>query len=117
MKFKCVKFDDEKKRITILLGNQSYINYEDIKKVSILNQQASFKDEKKPFTHQIMYGTAVLCGIMEPQFYVGLKFELKDGSIKAAYISNRKTIFNTDIYSEDMQEAEKIKSMIEKRIK
>ena len=115
-KFKCVEFDDNNKKISILIGNKCSIDYADIKKVSILNQQATFKNEKKPFTHQIMYGTAVLCAIMEPQFYVGLKFELKDGSVKAAFISDIKTIFNTDIYREDNKEANKIKKMIDKRI-
>ena len=53
---------------------------------------------------------------MEPQFYVGIKILLKDETIKAVYISNRKTIFNTDIYNEDEKEAKKIKQMIDKRI-
>lgn len=53
---------------------------------------------------------------MEPQFYVGLKIILKDETIKAVFISNRKTIFNTDIYNEDKKEAEEIKKMLDKRI-
>lgn len=115
-KFNCVEFDDENKRLNILIGDEGIIRYKDIQKVSILNQQASFKGEAKPFTHQVLNGTAFLCGIMEPQFYVGIKILLKDETIKAVYISNRKTIFNTDIYNEDEKEAKKIKQMIDKRI-
>ena len=43
-KFKCVEFDDNNKKISILIGNQCSIDYADIKKVSILNQQATFKN-------------------------------------------------------------------------
>ena len=43
--------------------------------------------------------------------YVGLKIVLKDKSVKAAYISDRVTGINTDIYREDVEEAEKIKKM------
>ena len=114
--FQSVVFDDENKRLNILIGDEGIIHYKDIQKVSILNQQASFKGEAKPFTHQVLNGTAFLCGIMEPQFYVGIKILLKDETIKAVYISNRKTIFNTDIYNEDEKEAKKIKQMIDKRI-
>ena len=106
-KFNCVEFDDENKRLNILIGDEGIIHYKDIQKVSILNQQASFKGEAKPFTHQVLNGTAFLCGI---------KILLKDETIKAVYISNRKTIFNTDIYNEDEKEAKKIKQMIDKRI-
>ena len=44
------------------------------------------------------------------------KISLKDGTINAAYISDRKTGMNTDIYLEDVKEAEHIKKMINKRI-
>ena len=50
-KFNCVEFDDENKRLNILIGDEGIIRYKDIQKVSILNQQASFKGEAKPFTH------------------------------------------------------------------
>ena len=115
-KFNCMEFDDDNNRINILIGDKGFVDYKDITKVSILNQQASFKGEEKPFTHQILNGTAFLCGIMEPQFYVGLKIILKDETIKAVFISNRKTIFNTYIYNEDKKEAEEIKKMLDNRI-
>lgn len=51
----------------------------------------------------------------EATFYVGLKVTLKDGTIKAAYISDRKTGFNIDIYHKDEEEANAIKKIIKKR--
>lgn len=114
--FPCIELDDTNQKMTILLGDLCSIPYKMIEKVSILNQQASFKGEEKPFTHQVMEGTAFLCAIMEPRFYVGLKIDLKDGTCRAVYISERKTGFNTFIYNEDKKEAETIKTMIEKRI-
>lgn len=51
----------------------------------------------------------------EATFYVGLKITLKDGTIKAAYISDRKTGFNIDIYCEYEEETNTIKKIIENR--
>lgn len=51
----------------------------------------------------------------EATFYVGLKIILKDGTIKAAYISDRKTGFNIDIYCEYEEETNTIKKIIENR--
>ena len=51
----------------------------------------------------------------EATFYLGLKITLKDGTIKAAYISDRKTGFNIDIYHKDEKEANAIKKIIEKK--
>lgn len=52
----------------------------------------------------------------EATFYVGLKITLKDGTIKAAYISDRKTGFNIDIYHKDEEEAYTIKKITKKKI-
>lgn len=46
-KFNCMEFDDDNNRINILIGDNGFVNYKDIAKVSILNQQASFKGEEK----------------------------------------------------------------------
>lgn len=51
----------------------------------------------------------------EATFYVGLKITLKDGTIKAAYISDRKIGFNIDIYCEYEEETNTIKKIIENR--
>lgn len=49
--FKCIDFDDDNKRCNILIGDKGSINYSDISKIDVLNQQESFKVEPKPFTH------------------------------------------------------------------
>lgn len=48
--FKCIDFDDDNKRFNILIGDKGSINYFDISKIDVLNQQESFKVEPKPFT-------------------------------------------------------------------
>lgn len=48
--FKCIDFDDDHKRCNILIGDKGGINYSDISKIDVLNQQASFKGEPKSFT-------------------------------------------------------------------
>ncbi len=48
--FKCIDFDDDNKRFNILIGDKGSINYFDISKIDVLNQQESFKGEPKPFT-------------------------------------------------------------------
>ncbi len=49
--FKCIDFDDDNKRFNILIGDKGSINYFDISKIDVLNQQKSFKGEPKLFTH------------------------------------------------------------------
>ena len=48
--FKRIDFDDDNKRFNILIGDKGSINYFDISKIDVLNQQESFKGEPKPFT-------------------------------------------------------------------
>ena len=48
--FKCIDFDDDNKRFNILIGDKGSINYFDISKIDVLNQQESFKVEPKPVT-------------------------------------------------------------------
>ena len=48
--FKCINFEDDNKRFNILIGDKGSINYFDISKIDVLNQQESFKGEPKPFT-------------------------------------------------------------------
>lgn len=49
--FKCIDFDYDNKRFNILIGDKGSINYSDISKIDVLNQQESFKGEPKLFTH------------------------------------------------------------------
>lgn len=43
--FKWIDFDDNNKRCNILIGDKGSINYSDISKIDVLNQQESFKRE------------------------------------------------------------------------
>ncbi len=52
----------------------------------------------------------------EPSLYVGIKLTLKDHSVRAIYISDIKTQFNTSIYQKDKEEADKILQLIQSRI-
>ncbi|MBM6678270.1 hypothetical protein [Faecalicoccus pleomorphus] len=115
-KFKCIEFDDENKQLRIVIGTQGTVSYSEIEKVSVLNEDAKFRGKSVPFSHQVLGGTTFYTFFGGPGMYVGLKIVLKDKSVKAAYISDRVTGINTDIYREDVEEAEKIKKMIDKRI-
>lgn len=115
-KFNCVDFDDDNKRINILIGDKGFVDYKDIIKVSVLNEEAKFRGKSKPFAHQVLGGTTFLSGALEPRFYVGLKIVLKDESVKAIYVSDIKTGFNTDIYKKDKETANRIKKILDKRI-
>ncbi len=42
IKFNCVDFDDDNKRINILNGDKGYVNYKDIAKTTILNEKAKY---------------------------------------------------------------------------
>ena len=115
-KFKCIEFDDENKQLRIVIGTQGTVSYSEIEKVSVLNEDAKFRGKSVPFSHQVLGGTTFYTFFGGPGMYVGLKIVLKDKYVKAAYISDRVTGINTDIYREDVEEAEKIKKMIDKRI-
>lgn len=114
--YKCIEFDDNSKELRIVIGTQGIIPYNEIEKVSILNEDAKFRGKSVPFSHQVLGGTTFYTFFGEPGLYVGLKIVLKDKTIKAAYISDRVTGINTDIYREDVEEAQEIKKMIDKRI-
>ena len=49
--FKCLEFDDENKRLNILIGNVDFIDYDKIAKVSVLNEDANFRGKSVPFSH------------------------------------------------------------------
>lgn len=114
--YKSIEFDDDNQQLTILLGTEKTIKYEHIQKVSILNEDASFRGKSIPFSHQVLGGTTFYSLLGDPSLYVGLNILMKDKSICAVYVSDRKTSINTDVYREDVKEAEIIKKMIDKRI-
>lgn len=114
--FQSVIFDDQNKQLEILIGTQGKVNYDTIKKASVLYEEAKFRGKSAPFSHQILGGTTMFVIAPDPQLYVGIKLALKDGSIKAIYISDIKTTTNTEIYRKDTKEAKEIQSMILERM-
>ena len=83
-------------------------------------QSVVFDDENKKLS--ILIGSSVLGGVTfmsiaaEPSLYVGIKLTLKDHSVRAIYVSDIKTQFNTSIYQKDREEAEEIQKLIQERL-
>lgn len=114
--FQSVVFDDENKKLSILIGTCGDVAYSDIEKASIVNEDAKFKGNSAPFAHQVLGGVTFMSIAAEPSLYVGIKLTLKDHSVRAIYISDIKTQFNTSIYQKDKEEADKILQLIQSRI-
>lgn len=114
--FQSVVFDDESKKLSIIIGSSGEVAYTDIEKVSVANEDAKFKGKSTPFTHQVLGGVTFMSIAAEPSLYVGIKLTLKDHSVRAIYVSDIKTQFNTSIYQKDREEAEEIQKLIQERI-
>ncbi len=114
--FQSVVFDDENKKLSILIVTCGDVAYSDIEKASIANEDAKFKGKSAPFAHQVLGGVTFMSIAAEPSLYVGIKLTLKDHSVRAIYISDIKTQFNTSIYQKDKEEADKILQLIQNRI-
>lgn len=54
--YKCIEFDDNSKELRIVIGTQGIIPYNEIEKVSILNEDAKFRGKSVPFSHQVLGG-------------------------------------------------------------
>lgn len=116
MEQECILLDDTKQKLQILEGTKGVISYNDIEKVSVLNEDANFKGKTEPFLHQVLGGVSFFTFFGGPELYVGLKILLKDGTVKAAYVSKQKVGMNTDLYREDVKKAKLLKRKIDKRI-
>lgn len=117
IRFDSVIFDKEKKTFTVLDGSKGTYSYKEIVRCSILSEDANYKGKTDPFVHQVLSGVTVPMAIIERSIYVGLKIKMSDGSIIAVYVSKEKTRMNTDVYFKDMEEAKKIKQLIDTIIK
>ena len=93
-----VKFDDSRKQFEILTGTQGKYSYDDVIRVSVLNEKAKYKGKGIPFKN--------------PYLYVGVKIVLKDETVLAIYVSKEKTMVNTDQYIQDRKIAKKIEEVI-----
>lgn len=115
--FDSVTFDKAAKTMTILKGTVGTYDYRKIIKCSILNEEAKFKGKTEPFLHQVLGGTTFYSMLGEPMLYVGIKLILDDKTVLAIYVSDTKTMINTELYNKDKTEAEKIKHFIDSVIK
>lgn len=111
--FRSIVIDTENKTFEILDGTKGSYNIADIKECDVLNEHANFRGETKPFLHQIVEGSTVI-GLFQSKMYVGLKIEMKDGTILGVYVSLDPVLMQTDQQSKDHKEACKIKKLLDK---
>lgn len=111
--FDSVVFDKEDKTFTILDGTIGTYSLEEVVKCTILGEKASRKGRKKPFTHYVLIDPGFK-NIFEPAIYIGLKVDMKNGDAIAIYVSKEKTYVNTTLFLKDMDEANRIKKIIDK---
>ncbi len=115
--YRSVVFDSENKKYEIKDGTIGIYPFGDVKKCSILNEEAKYRGKTKPFFHQILGGTAFFTIMGEPSFYVGLRIITKSNETLAIYVSTKSVYFNTDAYFADRAEAEKIQKVFQAIIK
>ena len=107
-----VKFDDSCKLFEIITGTQGKYFYDDVIRVSVLNEKAKYKGKGVPFT-AVLPGGPLSSGLLQdPYLYVGVKIVLKDETVLAIYVSKEKTMVNTDQYIQDRKVAKKIEGVI-----
>ncbi len=107
-----VKFDDSCRQFEIVTGTQGKYSYDDVIRVSVLNEKAKYKGKGIPFTAVLPGGPLPYGLLQNPYLYVGVKIVLKDETVLAIYVSKEKTMVNTDQYIQDRKIAKKIEEMI-----
>lgn len=107
-----VKFDDSRKQFDILTRTQGKYSYDDVIRVSVLNEKAKYKGKGIPFTAVLSSGPLPSGLLQNPYLYVGVKIVLKNETVLAVYVSKEKTMVNTDQYIQDRKIAKKIEEMI-----
>ena len=107
-----IKFDDSRKQFEIITGTQGKYSYDDVTRVSVLNEKAKYKGKDVPFTAVLPGGPLPSGLLQDPYLYVGVKIVLKDETVLAIYVSKEKTMVNTDQYIQDRKIAKKIEEMI-----
>ena len=107
-----VKFDDSCKQFEIVTGTQGKYSYDDVTRVSVLNEKAKYKGKGIPFT-AVLPGGPLPSGLFQnPYLYVGVRIVLKNETVLAIYVSKEKTMVNTDQYIQDRKIAKKIEGVI-----
>ena len=90
-----VKFDDSCKQFEIVTGTQGKYSYDDVTRVSVLNEKAKYKGKGIPFTAVLPGGPLPYGLLQNPYLYVGVKIVLKNETVLAIYVSKEKTMVNT----------------------
>lgn len=103
-----VKFDDSRKQFEIITGTQGKYSYDDVIRVSVLNEKAKYKGKGIPFTAVLPGGPLPSGLLQDPYLYVGVKIVIKNETVLAIYVSKEKTMVNTD----HRKIAKKIEEMI-----
>ena len=101
-----VKFDDSCKQFEIVTGTQGKYSYDDVIRVSVLNEKAKYKGKGIPFT-AVLPGGPLPSGLFQnPYLYVGVKIVLKNETVLAIYVSKEKTMVNgrKGLYLQNVQE-------------
>ena len=93
---------------TILEGTKGVYPISDIVKMSIVCEDARYKGKTDPFKHLVLDGKVQMGWLDLPKFYIGIQFEMKDGSHLALYISDHPVQFERGSYFEEQQEAQQI---------
>lgn len=107
-----VKFDASCKQFEIVTGTQGKYSYDDVIRVSVLNEKAKYKGKGIPFTAVLPGGPLPYGLLQNPYLYVGVKIVLKNETVLAIYVSKEKTMVNTDQYIQDRKFAKKIEGVI-----
>ena len=107
-----VQFDDSRKQFEILTGTQGKYSYDDVIRVSVLNEKAKYKGKGIPFTAVLPGGPLPSGLLQDPYLYVGVKIVLKNDTVLAIYVSKKRTMVNTDQYIQDRKIAKKIEGVI-----
>ena len=85
-----IKFDDSRKQFEIVTGTQGKYSYDDVTRVSVLNEKAKYKGKDVPFTAVLPGGPLPSGLLQDPYLYVGVKIVLKNETVLAIYVSKEK---------------------------
>lgn len=86
----------------------------EIESAKVRMEEARWRGKTEPFVHQILSsGTAIPAfALFEPKGYVGIRIEMKDGTVLADYVSEKPVFYNTDGYHRDRKLAESIRDRL-----
>ena len=105
-------FDSDQNLMSIEKGSVGIFSYLDIRKSSIIYEDARFKGKSEPFTHKILIAPFQPINMLEGKIYVGLRLDMKDGTQKYLYLSEKPCVSHSSLFKKDCEVAEEIRSYI-----